>query len=81
MIQRAGYSAMQAVEDYKAWLLGDVAGRFSDTEAIPPTIEAIRRYLGGKNLACWCSIDAPCHANLLLQLANPAPRHADDDLA
>ena len=27
--------------------------------------------LRGKNLACWCSLDAPCHADTLLRLANP----------
>lgn len=26
--------------------------------------------LKGKNLACWCRIGAPCHADLLLELAN-----------
>lgn len=26
--------------------------------------------LQGKNLACWCPLDKPCHADLLLQLAN-----------
>lgn len=26
--------------------------------------------LRGKNLACWCPIGAPCHADILLQLAN-----------
>jgi hypothetical protein len=24
----------------------------------------------GKNLACWCSLDKPCHADVLLKLAN-----------
>lgn len=24
----------------------------------------------GKNLACWCALDAPCHAEILLELAN-----------
>jgi len=24
----------------------------------------------GKNLACWCGLDKPCHADILLQLAN-----------
>ena len=32
----------------------------------------IRVALGGKNLACWCPLDAPCHADVLLRLANPA---------
>ena len=25
--------------------------------------------LRGKNLACWCKLDAPCHADVLLELA------------
>lgn len=24
----------------------------------------------GKNLACWCPLDQPCHADVLLELAN-----------
>ena len=27
-------------------------------------------HLKGKNLACWCSIDQPCHADVLLEVAN-----------
>ncbi len=26
--------------------------------------------LRGKNLACWCKLDQPCHADVLLELAN-----------
>jgi hypothetical protein len=26
--------------------------------------------LRGKNLACWCPLDKPCHADILLELAN-----------
>ncbi len=26
--------------------------------------------LKGRNLACWCSLDGPCHAAILLDLAN-----------
>ncbi len=26
--------------------------------------------LRGKNLACFCSLDRPCHADVLLELAN-----------
>jgi hypothetical protein len=26
--------------------------------------------LKGKNLACWCSLDKGCHADILLELAN-----------
>lgn len=33
-------------------------------------IEDITRDLHGKNLACWCDLDAPCHADILMLLAN-----------
>jgi hypothetical protein len=28
--------------------------------------------LKGRNLACWCPLDEPCHADVLLELANEA---------
>lgn len=28
--------------------------------------------LRGKNLACWCRLDEPCHADVLLEIANRA---------
>lgn len=33
-------------------------------------LAAIRNLLGGKNLACWCALNQPCHADVLLRLAN-----------
>lgn len=36
-------------------------------EAIHPFV---REKLRGKNLACWCGLDGPCHADFLLELAN-----------
>lgn len=35
------------------------------------TPEVIQRELRGKNLGCWCKIGTPCHADVLLELANP----------
>lgn len=26
--------------------------------------------LAGKDLACWCQLDKPCHADMLLKIAN-----------
>lgn len=26
--------------------------------------------LRGKNLACWCSLEQPCHADVLIEIAN-----------
>ncbi len=33
-------------------------------------VAQIRRELKGKNLGCWCPLDGPCHADVLLELAN-----------
>ena len=38
-----------------------------------PTVDDVFKYLGGKSLACWCPLDKPCHADVLLELANPKP--------
>lgn len=29
-----------------------------------------RKELRGHDLACWCSLDGPCHADVLLEVAN-----------
>ena len=34
------------------------------------SVGEIRAELAGKDLACWCSLDQPCHADVLLELAN-----------
>lgn len=35
--------------------------------------------LRGMNLACWCPDDQPCHADVLLELANQPTREALND--
>lgn len=32
--------------------------------------ERVRAFLRGKNLACWCAPGSPCHADVLLEIAN-----------
>ena len=39
-------------------------------ESEPETIADIQRELRGKRLACWCSLDKPCHADVLAEIAN-----------
>lgn len=36
----------------------------------PWLITEARAELAGKNLACWCAPTAPCHADVLLRVAN-----------
>ena len=35
-----------------------------------PSDSDIRSELGGRDLACWCPLDHPCHADVLLAIAN-----------
>ena len=34
--------------------------------------------LRGKDLVCWCPLDQPCHADVLLELANQPTGQAQD---
>jgi Domain of unknown function (DUF4326) len=36
----------------------------------PSLCAEAKRELAGKNLACWCPLDEPCHADVLLGIAN-----------
>lgn len=54
-------TAEQAVENFRRALLD---GRLQHSVA------KIRRELGGRDLACWCPLDQPCHADVLLEVAN-----------
>ena len=35
-----------------------------------PSDEEIRAELAGRDLACWCPVDSPCHGDVLLAIAN-----------
>ena len=35
-----------------------------------PSLEELRAELAGKDLVCWCPLDHPCHADVLLEIAN-----------
>lgn len=54
-----------AVRWYREWLNGEPV----DREAAPPSRERIG-LLRGKDLACWCKLSEPCHADVLLEIAN-----------
>ena len=40
-------------------------------QAGPEHLEQLRFELGGRDLMCWCRLDQKCHADVLLELANP----------
>ena len=37
---------------------------------IEPRTDEVRAELAGRDLCCWCPLDQPCHADVLLELAN-----------
>ena len=42
----------------------------NDEPSLTFTIDDVRRELVGRDLACWCPLDQPCHADVLLRIAN-----------
>ena len=55
------FSQGQAVQAFADFCAHPIGARF---------VESIRAELRGKNLACWCKPGTPCHADVLLELAN-----------
>ena len=55
------------VRSYRRWV--EEGTNYCSDDA-PPSIEEIQRDLAGKNLACFCKAGTPCHADVLLDLAN-----------
>ena len=51
----------------------DLFARFmaAHRAADPAAFAAFIAPLRGKNLACWCPPDQPCHSDVLLEIANP----------
>lgn len=61
-------TAAESVQCYRAYVLG--GGWPIDWQPHrAPTVELIRAELRGHDLACWCPLDQPCHADVLLELA------------
>ena len=53
-------------QEYLVNLFRDYLTRSEQSELLA----AIKTDLRGKNLACWCKPGTPCHADVLLELAN-----------
>jgi hypothetical protein len=64
-IARDNALAVGLFEDQIASAGGWVSSKFGLT-----TISMACEVLRGHNLACWCPLDQPCHADVLLRLVN-----------
>jgi hypothetical protein len=58
----------EAVAAFRTWLTvgGCTAGMPERKRLILDSLHELR----GKNLACWCTPGKPCHADVLLEIAN-----------
>ena len=70
-------TAEGTIDRFRRWMAGEFGFELGGMVRHPmfdlvlnPGLPPSRRFLGGKNLACWCALDKPCHADVLLELAN-----------
>jgi hypothetical protein len=49
----------ECVEKYRKYILEN-----------PILLQKTKELLKGKNLMCYCKLDTPCHADVLLEIAN-----------
>jgi hypothetical protein len=64
---------LRRVEHYRLWLVEPETRRpWFGREANDRRARLLGMLgrLRGRDLACWCSLDEPCHADVLLDLAN-----------
>ena len=66
---RIGLCPVCGVEHTREEAIAELREEFRDNLTLN---EQVRAQLGGKNLACWCKLDEPCHADVLLEMANNA---------
>lgn len=64
-------TAVESVECFRAYVSGG-GWPIDWTPRHAPSLDEIRAELAGRDLACWCPPDQPCHADVLLEIANGA---------
>lgn len=50
--------------------IAGTASNSADRAVLYPSTSEIIEALRGRNLACWCGLGSPCHADVLLEIAN-----------
>jgi hypothetical protein len=61
-------SPYQAITLYRLWVSNWSYGDRPLDRPGPADFHKLK----GRDLACWCPLDQPCHADVLLELANPS---------
>lgn len=71
--------AVAAFRDLMAGRLTRYPGDHPEDAAYVSSWERDLEALRGRDLACWCPLDEPCHGDVLLELANPTTPSHDTD--
>ena len=73
------YMSYRSPATRRRWAVVDFesAVRHGDGLTGYPSREEIRQHLRGKDLVCWCPLDQPCHADVLLRIANEEVPNVD----
>ena len=58
------------LHDYFGWVENETKRAFYPFSVKSTEFKDWLKPLKGKNLACWCPLDKPCHADILLKIAN-----------
>jgi hypothetical protein len=79
MVRRWGWEISPEGKRYECRDAEDAVRRFSHALFWDQAIHGhVREKLGGKDLACWCAIGEPCHADVLLVIANSTPQQINE---
>lgn len=70
VVVRDNAHAVALLRAYLKWRSEKPAGWCSSVGPHFPWERQIRSLLAGRDLACWCPTDQPCHADVLLEIAN-----------
>lgn len=65
---RKSITAFPSVKALREWV--DAGGDATSWVLIAGEIEWFFERIRGKDLACWCPLDKPCHVDVLLELVN-----------
>lgn len=79
-VEAAHYSRFQCC-DTKSSAVDIAVGLFRANAYSAPNAkfrDKVKLALRGKDLACWCRLDQPCHADVLLEIANVPSTSPDE---
>lgn len=73
--------AVELLRSYLAWRSEKAPGWRNSLGPYFPWESQIRSLLTGRNLACWCKTTEPCHADVLIEIANESEPPSGEEIS